>query len=155
MHHKLQHKLKSYCLAVLVGLCFSIQPALAFADQQGNTVDPASWRGKWVFINYWAAWCDACLEEIPQFNAFYKQHKDQVVMLGVNDDNLPLPKLKAAIDSVHIEYPVLQTDPAKTLGLPEIEVLPTTFVIDPQGKLVKQMAGSQSAADLERVMNGR
>lgn len=129
-----------------------MQPAYAFVDSQGQKIDPADWRGKWVFINYWAAWCDACLEEMPQLNSFYEHHKNQVIILGVNDDNLPLADLKSAINAVHISFPVLQSNPAKALGLPEIEVLPTTFVFNPQGKMVSPLVGSQTAADLEKVI---
>lgn len=128
------------------------QPAHAFLDTQGHKISTADWQNKWVIINYWASWCDACAEEIPQLNLFYQRHHDQVVMLGVNYDNLALNDLVSASNTLHIRFPVLQTNPAKVLGFPPLDVLPTTFVINPQGKIVKQLFGPQTAASLEGII---
>ena len=129
--------------------------AVSFTDAQGHKINTANWRNKWVIINYWAPWCTACAEEIPQLNLFYRRHHPQTVLIGVNYDGLSGSNLLSAIHDMHIQFPVLQTNPAKTLGLSAVSVLPTTFIINPEGKVVKQLIGPQSNASLEEIVNAR
>jgi len=148
--------LASIGLFLLLSLCSCNQSAqAALIDSHGQTVDIAAWQNKWVIINYWATWCEPCAKEIPQLNLFYQHHQQQIVMWGVNLENLNAADLSAAIKFMHIRFPVLQTNPAKILGLPPIQVIPTTFIINPQGKIVKQLFGPQSAAGLEEIINAR
>src|SRR5271170_4092542 len=56
----------------------------------GQTIPFASLKGKWVLINYWASWCHPCLEEIIEFNRFYKNKGDKVALFAVNYERLPL-----------------------------------------------------------------
>lgn len=143
-------QLKKFSLWLLILVCACSQPAHAIIDSQGAKINLNDWRNKWVIINYWASWCGSCAEEIPQLNEFYKRHKNEVVLVGVNDDNLSRANLIKAMDDLHIQYPVLQVNPASIFKLPDITVLPTTFIIDPQGKLVKQLLGPQTAESLEK-----
>jgi thiol-disulfide isomerase/thioredoxin len=143
------HKQTIALLVIVLG--FACCQAWALTDTQGRTVNPDDWRNKWVIINYWADWCDPCLEEIPQLNLFYQRHHDQVILYGVNYDDLSGNRLLAAMRSLHIEFPVLQTDPAKQLKLPSFAVLPTTFILNPEGKMVKRLSGPQTAARLEEL----
>lgn len=141
-------------LLIPIVLLFSAcnQPAHAFIDTQGHKISTTDWKGKWVIINYWATWCDACAEEIPQLNLFYQHKQNQVVMIGVNFDDLAGADLVNAVNQLNIHFPVLQTNPARALGLPALSVLPTTYLINPQGKIVKQLIGPQTAAGLEEMI---
>lgn len=141
-------------LFLILGLCACDKSAQAVLDSQSKKINLADWHNKWVIVNYWAGWCDACIEEIPQLNLFYQHHQHEVVLVGVNSDNLPTQQLISAINTLHIRYPVLQADPAKILGLPVIQVLPTTFIINPQGKVIKQLFGPQTIGSLEDIING-
>jgi len=141
-------------LILLLALSACNQPAHAFVDVQGHKISTANWKNKWVIINYWASWCEACAVEIPQLNLFYEHHQQSpVVLIGVNYDNLSGSDLVNAVSTLHISFPVLQTNPTKALGLPAINVLPTTFVINPEGKVVKELYGPQTAAGLEGIIN--
>lgn len=140
-------------VALLFALCS--HTAYGFTDARGHAVNMADWRQKWVIINYWASWCDACAKEIPQLNLFYQRHQDTVVLVGVNYDNLSADNLLSVVNALHIRFPVLRTNPAKALGFPDLGVLPTTFVINPEGKIVKQLFGPQTAVGLEDIINGR
>jgi len=129
------------------------QPPLELKDIQGRKINPVGWQGKWLIINYWASWCDSCAKEIPQLNLFYQRNKKQLILLGVNYDNLSIQNLANVINAMHISFPVLQSDPGSALGLPKIEVLPTTFIINPQGKIIKELLGPQTANSLERIIH--
>ncbi len=148
------NRLKVFAAAVGIALTMvgwaSASPLL---DSKNHEIDPAKWRDHWVIINYWATWCDACSQEIPELNQFYQHYHDKVVMYGVNYDNLTSNQLRNAIAQMQIQFPVLQTDPAKIFNLPSLNVLPTTFILDPQGKLVKQLVGPQTTQDLENIVH--
>lgn len=132
------------------------QPALPKAvlhDSNGNVVRLADYLGKWVFINYWASWCEPCTKEIPVLNAFYKsQPSSKVIVLGVSYDHATPQQLPQFIKHVGAQFPTLTTDPATQLGFNEIAGLPTTFVIGPNGRLQKTLQGPQSQTSLLAAM---
>lgn len=111
-----------------------------------------SLRGKWVFLNYWADWCQPCIEEISELNRFYKHQKDKVAVFGINYDEPPVAQQLALIKKYRIHYPNLQTDPAADLFLEDIRGVPVTFVFDPQGKLNKVLYGGQTVSSLTKLM---
>ncbi|NNM59336.1 MAG: TlpA family protein disulfide reductase [Legionellales bacterium] len=118
-----------------------------------KTVSLQQLKGKWVIVTYWADWCDNCQSEILELNKFYREHKSQdVILLGVNFDNLPINQLEKDIAQNHIHYPILKNNPADLLKLGTVDVLPTTFIINPHGKIVYKLMGSQSAETLDKII---
>ncbi len=110
-----------------------------------NSVSLSALKGKWIIINYWAVWCDSCVKEIPELNHFYQHNQDKNILLfGVNYDHTPMPDL--------ILYPVLVEDPKKFFKLADVDVLPVTFIIDPQGKVVKSIIGPNTEKSLFKIM---
>lgn len=130
------------------------QPTKAvFKDSQGQTVDFAQFRGKWVILNYWASWCKPCYKEIPALNSFYQRHKNNVVVLGVSYDQVSGKKLQQVIDKMKIQFPTLSSDPATALGLGNVPGLPATYIFNPQGKLSQRLLGIQDYASLASAIS--
>jgi len=128
----------------LLAACGAKSPA----DGQIASFDADDYSGRWVVINYWATWCKPCIEEIPELNAFDAAHP-QVAVLGVNYDQAGGEELAAQARKLGIAFPLLVTDPSGQLGQPRPEVLPTTLVLDPQGKLAATLTGPQTAETLK------
>jgi thiol-disulfide isomerase/thioredoxin len=129
------------------------QADVLLKDTQGNNISFFSLKGKWVLINYWASWCETCIEEIPELNRFYHKHEqDKVALFAVNYDALPLYKQNNLIKKLNIQYPSLLKDPAFPLGLGDIPGVPVTFVFNPQGKLVHTLYGGQDSKTLEKAI---
>jgi peroxiredoxin len=125
-----------------------------FYDTQGHTVSLSKLKGKWVVLNYWADWCNVCVQEIPELNRFYEDIKDKnIVFYGIDYDELTLNNLKSSIASVSIKYPVLTSDPGYTWNLDNVDVVPTTFILDPEGHVVKVMTGPNTERSLFDVIN--
>ncbi len=114
-------------------------------------LDPEALKGRWVLINYWAEWCKPCLEEIPELNAFAEAYGEQVSVLGVNYDGVEGEALARVIVRFGIDFPVLSQDPASIYKFNRPEVLPVTFVINPEGVVQQRLVGPQTLADLKRV----
>lgn len=116
----------------------------------GASVPWQSYRGQWVFINYWAEWCKPCLHEIPELNRLSQESR--VAVLGVNYDGVAEPELQRLQAKFGIEFVMLQSDPASMLQVARPSVLPTTLVYTPQGQLLDTLLGPQTFDSLMAVM---
>ena len=123
-------------------------------DSQGRVITADKLKNKWVIVNYWATWCHHCIREIPELNRFYQENKDKNVLLfGVNYDGLSAKELFIFMQDHPIVYPLLQEDPGKTWHLSDVNGVPTTFILDPTGKMVKEILGPVSQASLTKQLN--
>jgi thiol-disulfide isomerase/thioredoxin len=146
-----------YALLTLIALTFSSYGFCSKAvlkDVRGETISFDSLKGKWVLINYWASWCQSCLDEISELNRFYKKNKTKVALFAVNFDLLPLPSQIALIKKYRIAYPSLQYDPGRSLNIGEIRGVPATFVFNPEGKLSSALYGGQTEESLNQAVLG-
>jgi len=117
-----------------------------------QTIQEADTAHKRIVINYWAEWCKPCREEIPELNRFAAAHRDTVLMLGFNFDNLSETALQTSTNRVGMSFPVLINNPAKIFTLPAIDGLPTTLILDEHGILKEKLAGPQTLASLEAAL---
>lgn len=124
-------------------------PALVLLD--AGPVEPDHFRGQWLFVNYWAEWCAPCLEEIPELNAFHAEQANARV-LGINYDRLETSVMRGQVAELGIRFPVAVGDPGKLLDVSLPEVLPSTYVFDPEGTRVAVLRGPQDRASLEEAM---
>ena len=119
-------------------------------DQHGRQVAASELEGRWLVINYWAEWCAPCRKEIPELNRLAEElQAQQVTVLGVNFDALQGEELRTAAEQLGIRFTVLASDPAPRLGLAPSQVLPVTWLIDPQGRVREQLSGEQTAMGLK------
>lgn len=111
-------------------------------------------RGRYVLINYWAAWCKPCIEELPELNAFSREQADRAAVFAVNYDGVDLNTLQRQATELNIEFPVLLDDPADQLGYERPRALPSTFIIAPDGSLKTVLLGPQTQASLLAALDG-
>ncbi|GAB4393392.1 MAG: hypothetical protein Tsb005_11490 [Gammaproteobacteria bacterium] len=149
------------CVLLITLLCgmqnsiatkLTIKP-FGFTTANGRHQQLSDYRGKWVFINYWASWCSPCIAEIPELNKFYQKYRDnKAVVIGVNYDGVTGNELNTLIDSMKIKFPVMAQDPKEAFGVDNIDGIPFTFVINPEGQLNTTLLGAQTEAALEKIM---
>ncbi len=118
----------------------------------GKKIEFTSLQGKWVMINYWASWCQPCLDEIHELNTFYQHNHDKVALFAVNYDNFSTGKQARLVQKYNITYPSLREDPAKSLALGDLVGVPATFVFNPQGVLVNTLYGGQTLDSLNHAI---
>ncbi len=124
------------------------------SDQHGQKVPAARLDGQWLVINYWAQWCAPCRKEIPELNQLSGQLQNSgVSVLGVNFDGLQGDELAASAKQMDIAFTVLAQDPTARFELPRSEVLPSTYIVDPQGRLARVLRGEQTADGLRTVLD--
>ncbi len=125
-------------------------PAVALPRLQGGGEQSlASYRGRWVLVNFWASWCPPCREEAPALETFQKDHGDaKFTILGIDSGDLSGDGI-AFLDRFGISYPQLrdgQGDAAHAFGT---SGFPENFLIDPRGKLRLMWAGPVTLDDLD------
>lgn len=133
--------------ALVLGGCSSEK----WHDQHGEALAPVDLEGRWVVVNYWAEWCAPCLHELPEFNQLAANRSD-VLVLGVNFDGVKGDELKELSERMDIRFQVMGEDFEQSMKLEKPQVLPTTYVFDPQGELRHRLAGPQTEETLLAVL---
>lgn len=123
-----------------------------WADHQGGQVRAADLENRWTVVNYWAEWCAPCREELPELNAL-GEASDEVVVLGIHFDGYLGEELRTLSDQMGIRFPVVGHDFAQAYGLALPQILPTTYIINPQGDLVHSLQGPQTEQALLALMS--
>ena len=110
-------------------------PDFELADLAGRPVRLADFRGRVVFLNFWATWCGPCREEFPAMAALARELGDQgLVILAVNFQEDPEP-VAAFAREFQVPFAVL-LDPSGEVGQRyRVQALPTTVLVDRQGML--------------------
>ena len=134
-------------VTILVLLLVAACEPVDFQDTDGRGYRYEDLQGKWLVINYWATWCAPCIREIPELIRLGENH-DDVLVFGVNYDQPDEAEADEQIDRMKITFPVFRDDPYERFDVDRPVVLPTTFVIDPSGKLANVLTGPQTEETL-------
>ncbi len=111
-------------------------PGFKLTDASGSKVSLADYRGKVVLLNFWATWCGPCKIEIPWFQQFEQQYKSKgFEVVGVSMDEDGWTSVKPYLAEHKINYRVLLGDDSVSQLYGGLDALPTTFIIDREGKL--------------------
>jgi thiol-disulfide isomerase/thioredoxin len=116
-------------------------PPLQGRDLSGAAVSVVDWNGKVVLVNFWATWCPPCREEIPELIALQKQFKDHLQIVGVSEDDDPPENVLRFSQRKGMNYPIVMATPELIAAYGGVVALPTTFVVDTQGRVVQKHAG--------------
>lgn len=152
------YKKSLFCLiltAVLLSSPIFALAANSFAlkDTEGKKHTLSQYKGKWVIVNYWATWCPPCLEEVPDLVALYDSRKNKDVMIiGVAFDYQSAKEVAEYVDDMLMSYPIVLGDDEVTKQIGNVEVLPTSYIYNPRGELVKTKRGLVTKQYLEALM---
>jgi thiol-disulfide isomerase/thioredoxin len=124
-------------------------PEFTVTDLTGRTMRSSDWAGKVVLINFWATWCMPCRVEIPDLVELQDKYRDQLVVIGVSEDEDGVEKVQAFAREHKVNYPVVMATPELRTIFPNVEALPTTFVLDRDGRLAQRTVGLLNARATE------
>jgi thiol-disulfide isomerase/thioredoxin len=123
--------------------------AFTAMDLDGQPISTTSLRGKVVLVNFWATWCPPCREEIPDLIALQEKYKGKLQVIGVAQDSGTLAEVRAFATEHHMNYPSVLSTPEIEQLFPGVYALPTTFVLDRDGRLAQKHIGMLSAERTE------
>lgn len=131
-------------------------PDFVLVDMNGKEHQLSEYKGQGVFLNFWGTWCKPCEREFPLIDQQYQTYKNQgVQVLAVN---IAEPKLSVQkyIDRKELTFPVLIDHTKSVMRAYNIDPLPTTLLISPEGKIEKIITGQMSendiAANMKQIM---
>ncbi len=153
--------------SILVALFFSVSSFSSFSGRRvpvknkkasqfrlealtGEQIALADYRGKVVVLNFWASWCAPCLREMPNLEKLYNKYRlrgIQVIGIAVvsNESDVPQKVLQTGVT-----YPILFGNKRLIARYGSFSDLPTTFIIDEKGTILRQLSGSSDYKTLEK-----
>ncbi|MBW8306357.1 MAG: TlpA family protein disulfide reductase [Thiobacillus sp.] len=142
---------------LLLALMVSAAQAADFkvTDTNGKTHSLSGYKGKWVLVNYWATWCPPCLEEIPDLIALHENKKNNLVVIGVAMDYRNAKQVTDFAEGLLVEYPIVLGTPEIVSQIGPVQGLPTTYLFNPEGKMVAQQVGLITRASVESYIAGK
>jgi cytochrome c biogenesis protein CcmG/thiol:disulfide interchange protein DsbE len=135
-------------------------PNFTLKDADGRNVSLSDYKGKVVLLNFWATWCGPCKIEIPWFIEFEQKYKDRgFAVLGVSMDEEGWEAVRPYLQKTRINYRVVIGTDTVAQSYGGVESLPTTFVIDKDGRINSTHIGLVSKSDYEneivQLLDGR
>ncbi|WP_456278473.1 thiol-disulfide oxidoreductase ResA [Bacillus sp. AK128] len=131
----------------------SIAPNFILKDLEGNEYELENYRGKGVFLNFWGTYCKPCEKEMPYMENQYKHFKDQgVEILAINVNEAPIV-IQNFVDRYELTFPVPVDKGDQVLNAYGVGPIPSTFLIDKDGKVVDIITGSMTEKQVYDYMN--
>lgn len=135
-------------------------PDITLTDQYGNTHTLSDYRGKVVFLNFWATWCPPCREEMPYIQEIYEETMEDddtdLVILSVAAPNQGRETsekgIRSFLDENGYTYPVLMDYDGEVSDAYYIRSYPTTFMIDTRGNIYGYVPGAMTKEIMEEII---
>jgi len=129
-------------------------PDFELTDLSGNSVRLSDYRGKTVVMNFWATWCRVCRAEMPQVEKFYQKNKDgDIVVISVNatSQERSAAVVEKYAGEERISFPIALDPQGDVLQQYGVNAFPTTYIIDPSGKVQNRFLGALSYDDMTKA----
>jgi thiol-disulfide isomerase/thioredoxin len=117
-------------------------------DEAKGNVNLASFRGKPLLLNFWATWCTPCVEEMPLLEDAHRRAGSKVAFLGIDRQDFR-PEAQSFVRRTHVTYPSAYDREGTLDEAYRLRGMPTSVFIDAQGRVVNQVTGPLTKAQLD------
>ena len=134
-------------------------PDVTLTDQYGNVHTLSDYKGKTVFLNFWATWCPPCKQEMPDIQKLYEkygQNKEDLIVLGVAGPNMGregnVEHIKNFLEDNNYTFPVVMDEEGLSFYQYGIRAYPTTFMIDAEGNVYGYVESALTSEIMESIV---
>jgi len=128
-------------------------PSWELQDADGKTIHSSDFKGKVVVLDFWATWCPPCKAEIPGFIALQNEYgKKGLAVIGISVDEGGAAVVKEFAQKIGMNYTVVLADEKTPQAFGGIEAIPTTFIIDREGRIVTKHLGFTEKDEFEKEL---
>ena len=131
-------------------------------DQYGNEHTLSEYRGKTIFLNFWATWCPPCKGEMPEIEEIYNEYgknKEDIIILGVAAPNLGREGSEEEIANFLSEnnytFPVVMDFGGELVYKCDISGFPTTFIINEEGEIIHKVVGAMDKETMKKMIESK
>ena len=125
-------------------------PDFALKDSDGRVLRLADYRGKVVLLDFWATWCGPCQIEIPWFMEFERKYRDRgFAVIGISMDEEGWDAVRPFVAELAVNYRMTLGDDSIAEQYGGVQALPTTFLIDREGKIAAVHVGLASKSEFQ------
>ncbi len=131
----------------------SIAPNFVLQSVDGERIELKDLKGKGIFLNFWGTWCGPCKQEFPYMANQYEVFKDrgvEIVAVNVAESNIAV---KNFMESYGVNFPVAMDKDRQVTEAYDIGQLPTTLLVNPEGKVLKVIKGTMTERQIYDYMN--
>jgi thiol-disulfide isomerase/thioredoxin len=158
MYAKRGYFMKTLKLTLLSIIFIMFAPSVlaanfSFKDINGKRHNLSDYKGKWVLVNYWATYCGPCKTEVSHLNQIKRAYPNDVVIIGLEAGSSSKKDIRDFMDQYGMHFVVAPTQVSvarQPLG--PVKKMPTTFIVNPQGNVVKAHAGILTKRSVDPYM---
>ena len=114
------------------------------SDLDGRAVSLSEFKGKVIFVNFWTTWCGGCREEMPSMENLHQRLKNKDFIMVAIDIKQPVSWVQAFFEKHKLTFTPLLDPKGKTGDEFGVRALPTTFIIDKEGRIIGKAFGPRS-----------
>ncbi|MBN8209323.1 TlpA family protein disulfide reductase [Bacillus sp. NTK071] len=126
----------------------NVAPDFTLYSLEGQEVRLSDYRGKVVFVNFWATWCPPCKAEMPHMEEFYQEKAEEydaeILAVNITSEESSAQVVEEFINKYEITFPVLMDTEGEQAENFATITIPTTYVIDKNGIIMKRLVGPMS-----------
>jgi peroxiredoxin len=140
--------------AFALGGPIDLSPDFALTTLEGESVTLDSLRGEVVLVNFWATWCPPCRVEMPGFERVYRDRRDDgFTIVAISTDRGGVDAVRDFLETRDLTFPVAMADAGMVRDFGDLRALPTSFLIDRQGRVRHEVSGIFAEPALRRAVD--
>ena len=119
-------------------------PDFVSENLRGGNIGLADYKGKIVLLNFWATWCMPCRAEMPGMEKLWQKYKEQgFVVVAVSNDEGSKKRVETFSKLLDLSFPILLDPEGEVNDLYKVSSMPTSFLIDGNGKIISRIVGTE------------
>lgn len=128
--------------------------SLKSTGSKGGTFSLAAQKGKVVLVDFWASWCGPCRKSLPALDQLQARYKAQgLVVVGVSLDD-DVANAANFLDRVPVSFTILTDTSGASAEAYHVVAMPTSFIVDTEGRIVARFEGGEHMAAVEATIQG-